>query len=399
MAESKFTSSQLELSASNVLRKLQTPALGIGGIALAASFVGALVWPQPFYQAWLVAYFYWLAMALGSTALLMMQYISGGRWGAAIRRPLEAAACNVPLMALAFIPIAVGLKSLYPWADPDLVATSKVLQYKAVYLNPTFFVARTVVYFAVWTLISNRLVAWSRESDTKGWGAKHAGRISVLSHAGIIIWALTMSLAAIDWGMSLEIAWFSHIYGLMFAGAQILSALLLAVIVSARIADHRPITDILSPDRFHDLGKLMLAFTMVWTYFQLSQYIIMWGANLPEEVEWYIIRNEGGWEYLTLFLFLFHFVVPFALLLSRARKKNPMSIAGVATLLIVMRYVDIFWWITPTFSPHAFFVHPMHLTTVLGIGGIWMWRYIGTLASHPLLAVHEPVIETELEHA
>jgi len=399
VAESKFTSSQLELSASNVLRKVQTPMLGIGGIALAASFVGAIVWPKPFFEAWLVAYFYWLGMALGSTALLMVQYISGGRWGAAIRRPLEAGASNVPLMALAFVPLAFGLGHLYPWADPELVATSKFLQYKSPYLNPGFFLARAAVYFAVWTLISNRLVAWSRESDTQGWGAKQVSRISVISHAGLIAWALTMSLAAIDWGMSLEIAWFSHIYGLMFAAAQILTALLLAVIVSARIADHRPITDVLSPDRFHDLGKLMLAFTMVWTYFQLSQYIIMWGSNLPEEVEWYIIRNQGGWEFLTLFLFLFHFVVPFALLLSRARKKKPMSIAGVATLLIVMRYVDIFWWIAPTFSHDHFSIHLMHLTTVLGIGGVFMWAYIGTLSSHPLLAVHEPVIEAELEHA
>ncbi|MFN2427561.1 MAG: hypothetical protein ABR587_14055 [Candidatus Binatia bacterium] len=399
MAESKFTSSQLELSASNVLRKLQMPALGVGGIALAASFIGALVWPEEFFRAWLVAYFYWLALALGSTALLMMQYISGGRWGAVIRRPLEAAAANVPLMALFFIPIAIGLEYLYPWADPKLVATSKVLQYKSVYLNTPFFLARTAGYFAVWILISSRLVAWSRESDTRGWDDKQVSRISTISHAGIIAWALTMSLAAIDWGMSLEIAWFSHIYGLMFAAAQILTALTLAIVVTARIADHRPISTVISSDRFHDLGKLLLAFTMVWTYFQLSQYIIMWGANLPEEVEWYIIRNQGGWEFLTLFLFLFHFVVPFSLLLSQSRKKKPMSIAAVATLLLVMRYVDIFWWIAPTFSPLSFHAHPLHLTTVLGIGGIWMWRYIGTLSAHPLLAVHEPVIESELEHA
>lgn len=399
MAESKFTSAELELSRSNVLRKLQMPALGAGGIALALSFVGAIVWPKEFFQAWLVAYFYWLAMALGSTALLMMQYISGGRWGAVIRRPLEAGASNVPLMALFFVPMAFGLQYLYPWAQPDIVATSAVLQFKSQhYLYPAFFLARAAVYFVVWIFISNRLVAWSRESDTKGWGEAQASRISTISHAGIILWALTMSLAAIDWGMSLEVAWFSHIYGLMFAAAQILTALTLAVIVTAYMADHRPISTVISSDRFHDLGKLLLAFTMVWTYFQLSQYIIIWGANLPEEVEWYNIRNEGGWEFLTVFLFLFHFVVPFSLLLSQSRKKKPMSIAAVAGLLCVMRYVDIFWWITPTFS-NSFFFHPMHLTTVVGIGGIWMWRYIGTLAAHPLLAVHEPVIESELEHA
>jgi hypothetical protein len=173
----------------------------------------------------------------------------------------------------------------------------------------------------------------------------------------------------------------------------------MAVVVSAHIADHRPVSSVLSPARFHDLGKLMLAFTMVWTYFQLSQFIIMWGANLPEEVEWYIIRNTGGWAILTLGLFLLHFVVPFGLLLSANRKKRPMSIAAVAGLLVVMRYVDIFWWITPTFSPEGFYIHPLHLTTVLGIGGVWLWRYVGNLAAHPLVAIHDPVVAHELEHA
>lgn len=399
MAESKFTRSELELSASNPLRKLQAPALGIGGLGLALSFGGALVAPEAFFDAWLVAYLYWLAAALGSTAMLMMQYISGGRWGAAIRRPLEAAAANVPLMALFFVPVALGISSLYPWADPAVVAGSAALQWKAPYLNPTMFCLRAVIYFAIWISLSTRLVAWSRQQDVEGNSDKLAGKFSLLSHMGIILWLITMSLAAIDWAMSIEPAWFSHIYGLMFAGAQILTALVLAVVVSARMADHKPVSTVLNAGRFHDLGKLMLAFTMVWTYFQLSQFLIIWGANLPEEVEWYIVRNKGGWQYLTYFLFTFHFVVPFSLLLSRGRKKKPMSIAAVAGLLLVMRYVDLYWWISPEFSPESFWIHPLHLTTVLGIGGVWLWRYIGTLSSQPILAVNDPVIASELEHA
>jgi hypothetical protein len=398
VAESKFTSAELELSASNVLRKLQTPALGIGGIALAASLVGAIVWPKPFFAAWLVAFLFWLGMALGSNALLMMQYISGGRWGAAIRRPLEAGASNVPLMALAFIPLAVGFGHIYPWADPDKVAAIAQLKFKEGYLNPAGVVLRAVIFFGIWTFISNRLVAWSRASDAEGWGEARAGRIAVLSHIGILLWVLSMSLAAVDWAMSLEPIWFSHIYPLMFTGAQILGAMTLAIMVSARVADHKPVTSVLSPDRFHDLGKLLLAFTMIWAYFQLSQYIIMWGANLPEEVEWYIVRNTNGWEYLTLFLFVFHFVIPFGLLLSQTRKKKPFSLAAVAGLIFLMRWVDIYWWITPSIS-QEFFIHPLHLTTWLGIGGVWMWRYIGQLSAYPVLAVHDPVVEAELEHA
>ncbi len=399
MAESKFTSSELELSSSNVLRKLQTPALGIGGIALAASLVGAMVWPKPFFSAWLVAYLFWLGMALGSTALLMMQYISGGRWGAAIRRPLEAGASNVPLMALFFIPLVFGFHHIYPWADPDTVAKIAQLDFKKEYLNPTGVVIRAAIFFVIWSFLASRLVGWSRASDAEGWGEARASRIAVISHAGILLWVVSMSLAAVDWAMSLEPIWFSHIYPLMFTGAQILGAMTLAIQVSARVADHKPVTTVLSPGRFHDLGKLLLAFTMIWAYFQLSQYIIMWGANLPEEAEWYIIRNTNGWEFVTLFLFVFHFIVPFSLLLSQTRKKKPFSIAAVASLIFLMRWVDIYWWITPSIYRDAFFIHPLHLTTWLGIGGVWMWRYIGQLSSYPVIAVHDPVVEAELEHA
>lgn len=399
MAEAKkFTRIELELSAGNVLRKIQKPALGVGGLALAASFAGALVWPKTFFEAWLVAYLFWLGAALGSTGILMLQYITGGRWGAAIRRPLEAGASNVPLMALCFVPLALGLGSLYEWADPAKVSHDSVLQYKSVYLNRPFFIGRAVFFFGIWTLLSKKLVAWSREQDAQGHTQQRADRASVTSHAGMIAYALTMSLAAIDWGMSLESHWFSHIYGLMFTGCQILTALTVAIQISARMADHRPISSVLSADRFQDLGKLLLAFNMVWMYFQLSQYLIMWSANMPEEVGWYLVRNAGGWQHLTVFLFVFHFVIPFGLLLSRNRKRNPGQIASVAALVCFMQYVDVFWWIAPTFSD-TFFLHPLHLTTALGIGGVWLWAYIGTLIAHPILAFNDPVIVTELEKA
>lgn len=399
MAESKFTPVEFQLSASNVLRKLDRPALGIGGLALAASLVGAVIWSEAFYQAWLVAFMYWLGMALGSTGILMIQYVTGGRWGAAIRRPLEAAAATVPLTALFFLPIVFGMTTLYEWANPEVVAHDKILQFKSVYLNPTFFLVRAAIYFAIWSAMSRALVAWSRQQDESGHSQALGGKMSVLSHAGILVYAITMTLASVDWAMSIDPHWFSHIYGLMFGGGQILAAMTLAIQISARIADHRPVSSVLSADRFQDLGKLLLAFVMVWGYFQLSQFLIMWSANLPEEVPWYIARKTGGWYFFTIFLFLFHFAVPFALLLSRGIKRTPGSIARVAALVCVMRYVDLYWWITPSFSPGVFYFHPLHLTTLLGMGGIWMWAYLRNLAGQPLLAFHDPYIVTELEKA
>ena len=400
MAEAKkFTRTELELSAGNVLRSMQKPAIGVGGLALVASFAGALVWPKAFFEGWLIAFLFWLGAALGSTGILMLQYISGGRWGAAIRRPLEAAASNVPMMALCFVPVALGIGHLYEWSDPEMVAHSSALQHKAVYLNTPFFIARAAFFFGVWILLSKKLVGWSREQDAQGHDQKRADSTSVLSHAGMIAYALTMSLAGIDWGMSLESHWFSHIYGLMFTGCQILTAMTVAVMTASRMADHRPISVVLSPDRFQDLGKLLLAFTMVWTYFQLSQYLIMWSANMPEEVGWYLVRNANGWQHVTYFLFAFHFLVPFGLLLSRNRKRDPRKIAGVAALLCFMQYVDVYWWISPSLNKEAFFLHPLHITTALGIGGVWVWAYIGNLAAHPIVAFNDPVIVTELEKA
>jgi hypothetical protein len=399
VSDAKYTAAELELSAGNVLRRLQTPALGIGAIALAACLVGAMIEPQQFFRAYLIAFIYWLAMALGSNALLMMQYVTGGRWGAAIRRPLEAGASNVPLMAVFFIPVALGMHWIYPWANPDMVAHSAVLQFKSGYLNPTMFVVRAVIYFTIWSTLATRLVAWSRQEDLGGFDKTLAGRKSVFSHAGIVVWGLSMSLASVDWAMSIEPAWFSHIFPLMFTAAQILTAMTLAIQVSALMADHKPVSDVLSSGRFHDVGKLLLAFVMLWGYFQLSQWIIMWGANLPEEIGWYVVRNQNGWQYLTYTLFTLHFVVPFGMLLSESRKQAPRRLAAVAALLCVMRWVDVYWWLTPSFSPDAFWISPLHLTSVLGIGGIWMWRYIGTLSSHPIVALHDPIIATELEHA
>jgi len=399
VAESKFHESDFELASDHVLRRWQRPALGIGGLALGASLLGAIVWPTQFYQAWLVAFLYWLGLAMGSTALLVLQHITGGRWGATIRRPLEAAAGTVPLMALCFVPIVIGLPILYEWARPEAVAADHILQQKAFYLNKPFFIGRAAFYFVVWSLLSRQLIHWSSQQDEDGHTWKRARRVHFFSRAGIILYVLTITFAAIDWGMSLTPHWYSHIYGLVFGIGQVLTAMTLMIMVTALTADRPPMSKVATPERFHDLGKLLFAFVMVWGYFNLSQFMIMWSANIPDEVPWYLARINGGWQVLMIVLLLVHFCVPFALLLSRSFKRNPAVLVKVAALLLAARYLDLYWWIMPAFSPEHFVIHPMHVATVLGVGGVWFWAFLNNLARRPLLAFNDPVIAWELEKA
>ncbi len=399
MAESKFHASDFELAPDHVLRRWRLPALAIGCLALAASLVGANTSPTQFYQAWLVAFLYWLGLALGSTAILVLQHITGGRWGATIRRPLEAAAATVPLMALFFLPIVIGLPILYEWARPDVVAHDHILQQKLFYLNKPFFLARAAVYFVIWSVISRQLVSWSTEQDVNGECMKRARRVEFFSRAGMMLYVLTITFAAIDWGMSLTPHWYSHIYGLVFGIGQVLTAMTLMIMVTAMTADRRPMSLVATPERFHDLGKLLFAFVMVWGYFNLSQFLIVWSANLPDEVPWYLDRTTGGWQVLMIVLLIVHFFVPFGLLLSRSFKRNPRTLVRVAALLLLARYLDLYWWITPAFYPGHFTIHPLHAATLIGIGGVWTWAFLTNLARRPLLAFNDPMIALELEKA
>lgn len=399
MAESRFHESDFELAADHVLRRWQRPALGVGGLALGASLLGAMLWPTEFYQAWLVAFLYWLGMALGSMAILVLQHITGGRWGATIRRPLEAAASTMPLLALCFIPVFIGLPVLYEWARPEAVAHDPILQEKMFYLNRPFFLGRAVFYFLVWSLLSRQLVAWSSQEDEEGHSARRAGRVHAASLAGIILYVLTITFASIDWGMSLTPHWFSHIYGLVFGIGQVLTAMTMMIMVTALFSDRLPMSKVATPERFHDLGKLLFAFVMIWGYFNVSQFLIIWSADLPEEVPWYIDRIGGGWHPLLIVVVFLQFVIPFALLLSRSLKRNKVTLVRVAALLLVARYLDLYWWIMPSFSPGHFTIHPLQLATLAGIGGVWLWAFLTNLSRRPVLAFNDPVVAWELEKA
>ncbi|MCE9613489.1 MAG: hypothetical protein K8T26_04385 [Lentisphaerae bacterium] len=360
-------------------------ALGLGVAGLAICLGLGLSQREAAMEAYLLAYLYWTAVALGCFSLLLLQYVSGGRWGLAIRRFLEAGASTLPLMAVLFIPILMQLKALYPWADPEVVAHDELIQMKVAYLNPTAFAIRTAVYFAVWIIISRLVIRWSRKLDAGDDPAIEA-RTRRLSAPALVIYSLTVTFAAFDWGMSLEPHWFSTIYGVIYAAGGALAALTLSTVVLSRVGPKGPHAAFMKPETIGDLGNLMLAFTMFWTYVSLSQFLIIWSGHLPEETPWYYVRLHGGWQWVGLGLLGMQFGLPFLLLLSRDRKRNLNRLAGVAIFILVMRYIDLYWLIVPAFTD-TLRLRVLDVVAMAGIGGIWFAVYLRSLASAPLLPV------------
>jgi hypothetical protein len=378
--------------------RLSRRAFAIGVVALGGSVAYGMAHPDQFFRSYLLAFLFWNGLAVGSLAVLMLQYLTGGAWGISIRRELEAATRTLPLTALFFLPIAAGMHRLYEWTHADVVAKDELLQKKVGYLNEPFFFVRTALAFAVWMLVAWFLNRWSREQDTH---ADHKAVDRKLQHrsgGGLVLYALTTTFTSIDWVMSLEPHWYSTMYGVLFMVSQALGALALATFAVVRLWRHKPVSEFLGRRHLHDLGKMMFAFTMIWAYVNFSQYLIVWSGNLPEEIAWYLARFRGGWGWVGLAVLLFHFVLPFLLLLSRRANRDPKTLLLAAGILIGMRFVDIAWLVLPAFSQGAFRIHPTDLSLPIGLGGLWLGLYIRNLTTRPLVPVNDPGFEEALAH-
>jgi hypothetical protein len=368
---------------------------GAGGLALCG--VGLWWSSTQFFRSYLLAYLFWIGMPLGCLAVLMLHHLVGGAWGAIIRRVLEAGTRTLPLMGLLFTPLLFGLHDLYRWANPDILATDVLLQRKAPYLNAPWFVARAAVYFAVWTTLSYWLNRWSRAQD-QAEADPYERRMRLLSGPGLVLYVLTMTFAAVDWVMSLEPDWFSTLYGILVIVGHILATFALVIVIAARLADAPPVAAVISAAHFHDLGNLLLAFVLLWAYIAFSQFLIIWAGNLPEEITWYVHRTQGGWQWVGGTLMLFAFALPFLLLLSRQVKQTGDLLALVAAAILVMHWVDLWWFVVPAFQPTGVYVHWLDLATLVGIGGIWAAVFIWQLKKQALLPRYDPGLEATIPH-
>jgi hypothetical protein len=381
------------------LGRLRTKAMTVGVVGLVLALVGWLVAPEVFLQSYLIGYVFWTGITVGSLAVLMLQHLSGGAWGLVARRVLEAATRTLPLMVVLFLPIAFNLPDLYAWARPE-AASDHLIHEKAAYLNVPFFYARAVIFFALWGGLIYLLNRWSREQDERPLALPGPAdrRFRLLSGPGLVVYMLTVTLMSVDWVMSLDPHWYSTIFGILTVGGQGLSTLAFTIVVLASLAKFPPMSQVAGADVFHDLSKLMFAFVLLWAYFSISQLLIIWSANLPEEVPFYLERLHGPWRPVSIAILLLHFVLPFLLLLSRDLKRNPAAVKWIALFILFMRVVDTAWTIGPVFRHEGSSLHWLDFAVVLGIGCLWLPLFWWNLAGRPLVPARDPYLKEALAH-
>ena len=440
-----------------LVERIRTRALVVGGAGAALGLVGALFDPQAFDRAYMFSYVFILGLAVGSMALLMIHRQLGGAWGFLIRRPLEAGVMTIPVVAVLFIPILVNLERIYPWvnhpvgeerkhvggvAEPSptneaakkggavMVASSEPVSldpagqleqyvdsqdatFKQRWLNPAAFTIRMAIYFTLWIVLGLVLAIGSTRQDETG-SAKLAYGLNGLSGVGLVIYFLSMSFALIDWGMSLEPAWYSTLYGVLLIIGQGISAIAFMILIAAIISRRGEVEGLDKPETFNDLGNLLLAFTMLWAYLSFSQFLIIWAGNLAEEIPWYMRRLHGGYEWVGRFLIVFHFIVPFLVLLARPLKRNISALWKIAALVLFTHLIDDFWLIgastafdprdaagqvimTP--NPGWFRVTWLDFVVPIAMGGLWLSAFFWFLKSRPLMVTHDPQLLPALRQA
>ena len=363
--------------------------VGIAGAALAA--VSFAFDRQQFLRSYLFAYLYWTGMALGCLAVLLMHHVVGGKWGMLIRRLCEAGARTLPFMAVLMLPIAFGMSVLYVWARPEAASDANI-QSKAAYLNVPFFLGRAVFYFAIWFLYSHLLSKWSRAQDSRG-DERLIAKMRSLSAPGLVVFTFTTTFAFFDWIMSLEPHWFSTIYGAMFMIGEMLESLAFVIALVIVFSKMAPFKEYVTPQHIHDLGNIMFAFMVLWAYLSFSQFIIIWAGDLPEEIPWYVSRLRGGWGWVAMTLVVFHFAVPFVLLLMRGVKRRSDRLLYVCVMMVAIRLVDVYWVTEPAFYGQRVHLNWMDFITPLAVGGLWLAVFLGQLKSRPLLPLGDPRLQ------
>ncbi len=357
-------------------------ALRIGVAGLAACAVGfAAFGPdvrQQFFRSYLLGFVFVFGIAFGCLAVQMIHALTGGRWGMAVRRPLIAASSTLPLLGVMFVPLLAGMKVLYPWARPE-AANDALLVRKALYLNVPGFAIRAVILFALWSALAT--VAYKRALDG-GLGKPASAQLRVVSGPGLLFCALSMTVAAIDWLMSLDPYWSSTMFSAIVMVGQLLSAI--AFVVSILLLEASARDSEIPIDAMHDLGNLLLVFVMIWAYFSYSQYLIMYASNIAENAPYFVRRSNNGWQYLSIALIVLHFAVPFLLLVSKRSKRRPKILRAIAAGILVMRLVENYWVIGPNFHHQGFTASLLDVAAPVGLGGVWLWFFLKRLVRKEL---------------
>ncbi len=371
-------------------------AFVIGAIGLAACVLGAIFDTTQFLRSYLWAYWFWLGASIGCGQLLMIYQLTGGAWGFVTARLMEAGLRMMPVYFILVVPLVLGIPRLYTYANPHIVALDKALQLKSAYLNTPFVIVRLAIYFAVWWLIGGLMTRWSLKQDETG-DVTYINRRARLAGPGIILYSLAVTFMAVDWIMALEPDWYSTMFPGFYLVGEALTALAIVIFALRYAVRLRPLREIVSPKEFLDLGSLLFTFVILWAYVQVSQLIITWSGNTPKEIVWYRDRTQSGWAWVTLALILFHFAVPFFLLLGRRNKLQPQRLAFIAALVVVVHAVDNWWNVAPAIHQHRVYFSWLDAAAPIGLGGVWVGLFLRQLAKHPLVPQHDPRVVEALE--
>ncbi len=392
-------------AATGKIDNARTRSLGVGVLFIVLAFVLGLIdsrkaggsgWTY-FLQCYDFAFMFWFIIAIGMLSVLMVHHLTGGWWGLPIRRILEAGSRTIWVVAILFLPILLGAGHLFNWTHPGFIPDTAVDHFKHVYLQRPFFTVRAIIYFGAWFIWVYFLNKWSAEQDKTGDPVLRS-KLSKLSAPGLVMIAITLSGAVIDWVMSLEPEWFSTMYGFIFMVACLLAGLAFSIVILRRVYQFEPLKATIQPKRLIDMGNLMLAFLLLLTYTSFSQFLIIWSGNLKDEIPWYMVRAFGGWGVIGALLLIFHFFIPFFLLLQRRIKKELPTLAMVALWFLVLTLLDIYWIVVPAYEQHRPQFRVLDFVALLGIGGLWLASFFTQLKKLPLLPLHDPRFEPHLEH-
>lgn len=377
--------------------KLGVIALVLGVAGLALSALGFMQNKDQFYHSYLVAFFFWLTVALGALFFNLLHHLTRANWSTVIRKFTEALMYPLFYMLILFLPILLGIHDLYHWSHEDAVATDHLLQKKAPYLNQTFFLIRVAFYFGVWTLLAYRLIKLSEKQDVQHDDSLYL-KFRRISAPGMLLFAATISFASIDWIMSLEPHWYSTIFGVYIFAGSFIAMLGFTIIMTSYMTKQGILANEITVEHRHNLGKFLFAFTVFWAYIGFSQYLLIWYSNIPEETFWFLNRWEGSWKIVSLILPIGHFALPFLAMIPRAAKRSFGWLIFMAIYMLSMQYIDIYWLVMPNLHEHGAVFTWIDLSTFVGVGGIFIWLFWKKYTSGPLVPVNDPALPLSIEH-
>jgi hypothetical protein len=392
-------------------RTLMTRAAAMGAVGLLATAAGGALDARRALYAYLAAFVYWAGIALAAMVFLMANEAAGSRWYVVVRRLLEGLASAFPLLALLFLPIALGAGQIFPWVNPGAAAHAAMQpwahgegklaihlwEHRHPWMNLPFFLVRAGLYFAIWIGVASLMRGWSLAQDTGG-GAELKLKMRRLGAGGLPFVALAITFAAFDWQMSLSAFLFSTIFGVYWFAGSLVAAIAALILAAAAASKEEPLRSAINANHVHSLGKYLFAFTAFWAYIAFSQYLLIWIANLPEEVPWYLVRTDTGWRGVGVFLALFQFVLPFVILIPRERKRRWKPLVFMSLWILAVHYVDVYWVVMPGLSPGGPRPSWMDLTAFLGLGGVCVAWVVMRLRGHAILPARDPHLADSLHY-